>query len=234
MAAPYARGSQPIILKVSMRPYRSVLSKATAKSGVVALIYGVYEKDGLAYTLLRCGYKKHSQYRDFISVLESTPQVREIKILEKRRRSCSLMLIKDFCDFYDKIMSKRILVLTPYVMSRGLRKFIAVVPDKGELNAFHKMLERHGQVLSRERLTFEQAMSHLERNVVSIDLNSMLTPRQLEILSIAYRHGYYDWPRKIRLDEISSLMKISKTTVSEHIRRAELKIIRFMLKNRNP
>lgn len=225
-----ARTGQPIILKVSMRPYRSVLSNATAKSGVVALVFGVYKKNDLAYTLLKCGYKKHRQYRDFIESLERAPQVKDIKILEKRRRSCSLIIIKDYCDFYDKIMSKGILVLTPYVMSKGLRKFIAVVPDKDEVRELGKTLERHGRVLSKERLSFEQAVSYLERNVVSVDLNSILTPRQLEILSIAYKYGYYDWPRRIKLDDISRLMKISKTTVSEHIRRAELKIIKFMLK----
>jgi len=227
-----ARSGQPIILRISMKPYRSVLSEATAQSGVLALIFGVYKKNGFAYTLLKCGYKEHSQYREFIDVLESMPQVKDIKILEKKARCCSLILIKNFCDFYDKIMSKKILVLTPYIMSKGLRKFIAVVPERSELNMLSKMLEEHGQVINKERLSFEQAISYLEKNIVSVDLNSILTPKQLEILDLAYRYGYYDWPRRIKLDEISKLMNISKTTVSEHLRRAELKILNFILKSK--
>lgn len=227
-----ARSGHPIILRISMKPYRSVLSEATTRSGVLALIFGVYKKNGFAYTLLKCGYRKYSQYRKFIDVLENMPQVKDIKILEKKARCCSLILIKDFCDFYDKIMSKKILVLTPYIMSKGLRKFIAVVPERSELDTFNKMLEEHGRVIDKERLSFEQAISYLEKNVVLVDLNSMLTPKQLEILDLAYRCGYYDWPRKIKLDEISKLMNISKTTVCEHLRRAELKILKFILKGK--
>ena len=231
MPTPGGRSGQPTILKVSMKPYRSVLSKASAESGVLALVFGVYRRDGLAYTLIKCGYKEQNQYRRFIEVLEKAPQVKEIKILEKKARCCSLLLIKDFCDFYDKIMSKKILVLTPYIMSKGYRKFIAVVPEKKELVMFDKMLEEHGRVVKRERLPFEQAVSYLERTVMSLDLNSMLTPKQLEILDLAYRYGYYNWPRRIKLDEISRLMNVSKTTVSEHIRRAELKILKFIFKD---
>lgn len=45
------------------------------------------------------------------------------------------------------------------------------------------MLEEHGRVIKKERIPFEHTVSYLERTVMSLDLNSMLTPKQLEINS---------------------------------------------------
>ena len=56
-------------------------------------------------------------------------------------------------------------------------------------------------------------------------LLSKLTPRQRQMLLTAYALGYYDVPRRISSDELSGHLKVDKSTLVEHLRKAERKLI---------
>lgn len=56
-----------------------------------------------------------------------------------------------------------------------------------------------------------------------------LTPRQRELLELAYRSGYYRSPAAITLDRIGGLVGISKAAVSKHLRSAERKLLAAVL-----
>jgi DNA-binding CsgD family transcriptional regulator len=56
-------------------------------------------------------------------------------------------------------------------------------------------------------------------------LLSKLTPRQRQMLLTAYALGYYDVPRRITSDELSRHLKVDKSTIVEHLRKAERKLI---------
>ncbi len=51
-----------------------------------------------------------------------------------------------------------------------------------------------------------------------------LTRRQEEILQFAYSNGYYEYPRKIRLRELSRVFEISPSTMSEILRAGQRRI----------
>ncbi|WP_261310148.1 helix-turn-helix domain-containing protein [Saccharolobus shibatae] len=57
-----------------------------------------------------------------------------------------------------------------------------------------------------------------------------LSPQELKILGVAYRTGYFDFPRKIKSDKISKLVDISKSTFIYHLRSAEHKMVKKYLK----
>jgi hypothetical protein len=56
-------------------------------------------------------------------------------------------------------------------------------------------------------------------------LLSKLTPRQRQMLLTAYALGYYDVPRRISSDELSKHLKVDKSTIVEHLRKAERRLI---------
>ncbi|MFP3214822.1 MAG: helix-turn-helix domain-containing protein [Nitrososphaeria archaeon] len=58
---------------------------------------------------------------------------------------------------------------------------------------------------------------------------NLLTDRQKDILQEAYRLGYYNWPRKIDLYQLSKKFNISKVALLKNIRIAEKKIIDVLL-----
>src|ERR687896_2296905 len=56
-------------------------------------------------------------------------------------------------------------------------------------------------------------------------LLSKLTPRQRQMLLTAYALGYYDVPRRISSADLSRHLKVDKSTIVEHLRKAERKLI---------
>ncbi len=56
-------------------------------------------------------------------------------------------------------------------------------------------------------------------------LLSKLTARQRQMLLTAYALGNYDVPRRISSDELSRHLKVDKSTIVEHLRKAERKLI---------
>lgn len=59
-------------------------------------------------------------------------------------------------------------------------------------------------------------------------LAESITPRQLEILALAVSSGYFEPRREVTTEELAAELGITKTTVSRHLRKARLKVIRFV------
>lgn len=57
-----------------------------------------------------------------------------------------------------------------------------------------------------------------------------LTPKQFEVFSKACDWGYYKTPKKITIEELSSKLDLSPSTVAEHLRKAQDKLMPLFLK----
>lgn len=70
---------------------------------------------------------------------------------------------------------------------------------------------------------------HLEEaadeDVDRIDVTSLLTDRQLEVLEVAIQQGYYEIPREATNEDIAAELDCSTSTVGEHLRKIESRII---------
>lgn len=52
-----------------------------------------------------------------------------------------------------------------------------------------------------------------------------LTEKQSKALQIAVSHNFYDWPRKVSLDEVAAMVGMKRRTFQENLRKAEAKVI---------
>jgi predicted DNA binding protein len=52
-----------------------------------------------------------------------------------------------------------------------------------------------------------------------------LTPTQRDVFELARDRGYYEWPRGVSTRELAEEVDISKTTLLEHLRKAEAKLL---------
>jgi predicted DNA binding protein len=62
-------------------------------------------------------------------------------------------------------------------------------------------------------------------DVDMVDITSLLTDRQQEVLAVAMEKGYYDIPREATNEDIAADLDCSTSTVGEHLRKIESRII---------
>ena len=60
---------------------------------------------------------------------------------------------------------------------------------------------------------------------VNIDKDSLLTARQEQIIQVAYKRGYFDYPKRINIRELARIFGVSISTMSEILRKGEKKVI---------
>lgn len=58
-----------------------------------------------------------------------------------------------------------------------------------------------------------------------------LSEKQKECLETAYVMGYYSFPRRVTLEEIAKKIGLSYSTLQEHLRKAEEKVMPYFLEN---
>jgi hypothetical protein len=61
-------------------------------------------------------------------------------------------------------------------------------------------------------------------DTVTVD-RGRLTDRQLEVLETAHRLGYFDCPRAANATEVAAALGIDPSTLSEHLRAAQRKLV---------
>ena len=71
-------------------------------------------------------------------------------------------------------------------------------------------------------------------NVVDVaeieDSIKILTPKQLEVAILAVQNGYYQNPRQISKKELSELSEIPRSTLQEHLAKAEAALVEWAVK----
>ena len=65
----------------------------------------------------------------------------------------------------------------------------------------------------------------IESNTSTVE--SLLTERQIECMKMAVRSGYYEHPKRINLRELAELMETPRSTLQEHLSRAEISLMHW-------
>ena len=100
-----------------------------------------------------------------------------------------------------------------------------LAPLKANFSKLKDLLSKH----KREFRVLEVKTVHSIDNVPRISWKKELTPRQLEAIELAYRKGFYHYPRKIHISQLAGDAQLSRSTFQEHLRLAEVKVIRLLL-----
>jgi predicted DNA binding protein len=113
----------------------------------------------------------------------------------------------------------------PATVAHGREHWDVLSPTHQHVSQAHEELQHLGSVDidSLYSTDFEQMFTGLlEVKKAFQDLSS----RQREVLSLAIEEGYYDSPRSCNLEDLAELDPTSVSTVGEHLRLSESKILK--------
>jgi predicted DNA binding protein len=113
-----------------------------------------------------------------------------------------------------------------HIASDGWEYWEVACVNRDELNklVIAAIKYYHGKLISLKKETIRQ--------ISSMELSPELSNKQAEALILAFKEGYYNYPRKLTLPNLAQLAKISYSTFQEHLSKGEAKLVSFFLKYR--
>jgi predicted DNA binding protein len=109
---------------------------------------------------------------------------------------------------------------TPFSVS-DMKHTYSVIGDDDSLRRYVKLIKKIiGKI---ESMSFKRAA--YQRH----DILSVLTDKQRDVMLTAHNYGYYDYPRRMNSERLSEKVEISRSTMVEHLRKAEGRILREIL-----
>jgi len=123
--------------------------------------------------------------------------------------------------------SKETFWLKPVVVDEQGYEYWEIGSWKREvLNKFISDLQQE-----KYELKISQIKDAKINNIYFPQIMPFLSKNQKIALELAYKRGYYDYPRKSELRDLAAEMNISLSTFREHLRRAEKKIMPDLIRN---
>ena len=196
------------------------ISSKTAKFDVIVkgIPLNSYEEKGKEYhiNIIFLSGPKEQQDKLF-NELKKDKRVK--KIIRKKHQIISLVEGKEFVaiDF-----DKSFFFLKPVEMKNGYECWEIGAWDKRKLNNFYKTISKYVEVkILKMTKGFPQVfIQHATMN---------LTNKQKDAFELAKERGYYEFPRKISVKDLSKQMKVPRTTFQGHLRKAEKKLLDVVL-----
>ncbi len=170
---------------------------------------------------------------------------RMLQVVEMTGAPGDLGLIERFLRRHDEVDALTVLAQSP---SRRFLRVVGPMPeacrqvfDSGALCASCRFLSRDGAPEGRWSLVVPRSpriIRGLAAATGAVGRPSepllrvrrfvpprTLTPRQAATIETAFRLGFYDFPRRTNLQEIARILRVSRATALEHLRRAEAKML---------
>ncbi|MCH4815576.1 MAG: helix-turn-helix domain-containing protein [Saccharolobus sp.] len=162
---------------------------------------------------------------ELINIIKSNNRVIKLKIIETVRtknelRALMLLSAKLKGGISELLMNKGAYYISERI-SNGLERWSLVIDDK----VFKEII-----LPDLKEYTYNLKVTEKDdRNLLSV--KNLLTSKEFEIIYKAYRMGYFDWPKKVDLKELSEELGISKAATLQALRRAMGKLIRNYVDN---
>ena len=217
--------------------FRDLLMKFPGVKIFVEMAY-LTSKSKSLHMFLRVENLRPKGFKFFLNrALKEIDFIKELKILEVTGNGYSVYLKKERCELLPLIWECGCSIIMPYKIfySRErddyFRTFTVVSPLSSAIKDVRRTLESKGIIekVRIEEIPFYEELSILDLYGIAKAIHE-LSPMQRRVLVTAYKKGYFDYPRRIKSKDISSYIGISKATLSQHIRRAEAKIYKPIIK----
>ena len=218
-------------LKIKYKHSDCLYTKKSHELGVSIFHYylGSYVKGNSVYSSALQHFEgEEKNIEKYIKYLKSSKRVVHLEIFEKS----VLILTKNKKELktYSALYNPKFLYPNPAVVDKdGIEIVEIAFWEKKPLQDLINQLEKDKTTTHIEILKF---VSRKMEDIYVTKLLPKLPPQQRKAIQLAYQLGYYEYPRKINLDDLAKIAKISKATFRESLRRAEAKIIPQLVSKR--
>jgi hypothetical protein len=177
--------------------------------------------------------------QDVYEIVSDSPEefksaVREFRgiynVLDETEISTNIRLITQNCvcsretTVHENIQELEILNLMPIFYTRSYEYYRLIAFRHEALSElFDRLNEQRFQVEVQEKAPFNGMVSDS-----LVTLNSLvggLTDKQVDAIVAAYNNGYYQTPRRVNVQTIADRVRVPRTTLQEHLNKAENKLI---------
>ena len=151
-------------------------------------------------------------------------------VLDETEISTNIRLITQNCvcsretTVHDNIQELEILNLMPIYYTRG-HEYYRLIAFRHEAlsELFDRLTDQGFQVDVLEKAPFNGMVSD---NLITLSsLVGNLTDKQVDAIVAAYNSGYYQIPRRVNVQTIADRARVPRTTLQEHLNKAENKLI---------
>jgi len=207
------------VMKLRLESKDQFLGRMAIKHKVSMTGYPLsYYKDDKWIYLIACGFmfgkekNKNAMFKD----IKKQPEFVKIEI----KNDFAIIITKQPL-FAEPVYDPRIIRLEPVIINHKEKKHIWNLAsfDKKLLTKVYKFAKKY---LGAEILKLK------EERISNISITRLLpelTKKQKQALEIAINNGYYDYPKKINMEKLAKIMKISYSTYQAHLKKAEGKIV---------
>ena len=125
---------------------------------------------------------------------------------------------------HDNIQELEILNLMPVFAANGYEYYRLIAFKHESIEELFERLDKLGfEVEIQKKVPFNGMVSD---NLITLNsLVSNLTDKQMEAIIAAFTNGYYQTPREVNVSNVAQRMRVPRTTLQEHLNKAENKLI---------
>lgn len=149
-----------------------------------------------------------------VEIARANGRVERLDILERSPEAVTAALTVCGCFLPLAVRSTQLIPTIPYELGPGGHRWFLVGPPPNVQRFIETLLQAGATV----RVLFTGPLRQGE-----------LTARQRQVLGLAIRKGYYDYPRRTTLSEMAESLGITRASLSELLMRSEGKVIRATL-----
>lgn len=213
--------------------YGDYLTDLTAKTRKIVLINYLSLIKGYSHMIFQLLPSHKSTVDEAIDLSKSYRDVKYAESLKGPGIQPFIFMVKRNYGVLRAIADVKALKIGPVMVNRGVKIFPVVIP-KGMKSRLIRLVKEYSPTEVRVAIIKPNYLRFTEPSFQSFSrfiTFPSLTVCEFQILKEAYEAGYFEWPRKINLDYLAKKLGLAKPTVSEHIRKAEKKILRHYLEN---
>jgi len=165
-----------------------------------------------------------------IQVMNSYPELKSLNIIYKKDDLAEISLVTNITELYDRIRDYGGFILGTMSVEGGNEKWLVTFDDLDSRKVAIDFLKDMEDVELSYTLDispefFCWLFKSYESLISFFETIKGLRESQIKLLKEILEEGYYDWPRKVNITDISSRSNVSKAAISRKIRNIERSIL---------